>query len=52
MLLTDTRGVTTVEYVLALSLFTVGLTAPLIALGVALLRAFNYQQALLLFPLP
>ncbi len=49
---TDTRGVTTVEYVLALGLFTAGLVAPLIALSVALARLFNFQQALLLFPAP
>jgi Flp pilus assembly pilin Flp len=48
----DARGVTTVEYVLALGLFTAGLVAPLIALSVALARLFNFQQALLLFPAP
>jgi Flp pilus assembly pilin Flp len=51
-LLSDERGVATVEYVLVLSLVSVALVAPLVGLGVALLHLFNYQQAILLFPAP
>jgi Flp pilus assembly pilin Flp len=51
-LLSDARGVASVEYVIVLALVAVGATSALIALGVHLLESFLFQQALLLLPMP
>jgi hypothetical protein len=48
----DQRGVVTVEYVIALSLVSVGASLAVIALGGVLLDLFRYQQALLVLPFP
>ena len=49
---TDTAGSVTVEYVVVLSLVSVGVVAALAALGVPLLNLYLYQQAVLLLPFP
>ena len=49
---TDTAGSVSVEYVVVLSLVSVGAVAALAALGVPLLNLYLYQQAVLLLPFP
>jgi Flp pilus assembly pilin Flp len=48
----DTSGSVFVEYVVVLSLVSVGAVAALVTLGVPLLNLFLYQQAVLLLPFP
>jgi Flp pilus assembly pilin Flp len=48
----DARGAVMLEYALLLALVAVGLCAALLAGGHALLRAFLYQQAVLVVPFP
>jgi hypothetical protein len=45
-------GSVSVEYVVVLSLVSVGAVVALVALGVPLLNLFLYQQAVLLLPFP
>lgn len=49
---TDTSGSVFVEYVVVLSLVSVGAVTALVALGAPLLNLFLYQQAVLLLPFP
>ena len=48
----DTAGSVFVEYVVVLSLVSVGAVAALVALGAPLLNLYLYQQAVLLLPFP
>jgi Flp pilus assembly pilin Flp len=52
LLLCDTRGTAMVEYVIVLSLVSVGAALAIIGLGSLLLGLFSYQQAMLLLPFP
>ncbi len=51
-LLRDTRGTASVEYVLVLSLVSVGAALAVIALGPRLLELFLFQRSILLSPIP
>jgi hypothetical protein len=48
----DARGTVTVEYVIVLSLVSVGASIAIMGLGTLLLELFRYQQALLVLPFP
>lgn len=51
-LLRDERGVASVEYVIVLVTAALGVTLAILGLGAALLQLFDFQQALLLSPIP
>jgi Flp pilus assembly pilin Flp len=48
----DTRGIASVEYVIVLSLVSVGAALAVIALGPRLLELFLLQRSILLSPIP
>jgi hypothetical protein len=48
----DARGTVLVEYVIVLSLVSVGASLAVIALGALLLDLFRYQQCILVLPFP
>lgn len=48
----DDQGLIYTEYLVVLTLVTLGVMGALIALGVPLLNLFLYQQAVVLLPLP
>lgn len=49
---TDQRGTVTVEYVIVLSLLSVGACAAVSVLAVMLMRLFAFQHALIALPFP
>jgi Flp pilus assembly pilin Flp len=51
-LLRDRRGTVTVEYVVVLTLVSLGVVAALTGLGVPLLRTYLSQTAWLIAPIP
>jgi Flp pilus assembly pilin Flp len=46
------QGTVFVEYVVILTLVSIGLVLALVALGVPLLNLFLFQQAVVLLPIP
>jgi Flp pilus assembly pilin Flp len=48
----DDQGLVYTEYLVILTLVSLGVTGALIALGVPLLNLFLYQQAVVLLPFP
>ena len=51
-LVRDSRGTASVEYVLVLSLVSLGAALAVIALGPRLLELFLFQRSILLSPIP
>jgi Flp pilus assembly pilin Flp len=51
-LISDQRGVVTVEYALVLALVSVGASLALLGVGALLVQLFHFQQTLLLLPFP